>query len=147
MKGKGIEILMQKEKGENYAVFLVPENAVIENCDYEISKAPEPKTVKENKHLWAILNEISHFLGRSPQDVYKSLLAASNVKTEVKYILDEELDAYEEQFRCVKILDKPDSRHVFVKVYYGASKMNKDEILFLIDAAEKWKAKIISHRR
>lgn len=137
MKAKAIDKLTGE--GGTIAVFAISDDTLIKrDAFYEISRAVEPKTSAENRRLWAIINNIARATNKTSEQVYCRLLLVCNIRSEVRYILDEELEAIQAKFRCVKVLMKPDPRHLFVRIYFGVSKMNKEEVLFLIEAANMW---------
>lgn len=120
------EIARQLEKGELYKIAL--------------TKATSKRTNEQNKLMWALIHDIAVARGtkraNDDYDIYIEALERAGAKFDYMQILPPAETLLKEHFRAVKFVNafEQDGKiwHTY-KVYYGSSKMNKEEMNILLE--------------
>lgn len=106
------------------------------NC----SKAKSRRTIEQNKLMWAILHEIAVARGgeraNDDWDIYLEALERAGAKYEYIAVLPQAEELLKQQFRAVKKMNSFEHKgNTFnsYKVFYGSSKMNKEEMKLLLE--------------
>lgn len=109
---------------------------------YRIScnAAKSKRTIEQNKLLWSLIHEINVARGteRATDDwnIYIEALERAGAKYEYLAILPEAEELLKDQFRAIKLMNSFEHNgRTFnsYKVFYGSSKMNKEEMKLLLE--------------
>lgn len=152
LKGK-INDVVKNSKGdvivsfaiENYTTRDILDN-LKENNTYsiEVKQWKDKRTIDQNSLLWALISEIDKTInGIATPDSEMAIYISGLLKAGAKYttmVVDKKAETMlREKFRAIQFLHnfaKDDSYGVY-KVYYGSSKMTKEEFSLLIDAIKQ----------
>lgn len=130
---------------DNYSIRDITDNFnEQETYSIKIEKWKDKRTLDQNNLLWKLISEIDKTInGISTPDSEMSIYISALLKAGAKYttmVVDKRAELMlREKFRAVQFLHnfaKDDSYGVY-RVYYGSSKMTKEEFALLIDSIKQ----------
>ena len=134
------------ENGIPELVFSVPGLASqklisdLQKMDYrlQISEIKSKRSIQQNNYMWAIIDEIALKTGNEAEDIYLHLLEKAGAHYEYIACLPEAEDSLKAAFRVIKLMNQFEHNGKTFnqyRCYLGSSKLKKDEMAKLIDAA------------
>ena len=151
LKGK-VDDIVKSGKGDvivsfaisNYSQQQLIDKLVEDNYSITIEKFKDDRTLEQNRLLWKLISIIDETINgvatpESEMSIYISALLRAGAKyTHVvcEKRIEQEL---REKFRAVQFVHnyEMDDRYGVYRVYYGSSKMNKEEFALLVDAVKQ----------
>lgn len=130
---------------DNYSIRDITDNFnEQETYSIKIEKWKDKRTLDQNSLLWKLISEIDKTInGIATPDSEMSIYISALLKAGAKYttmVVDKRAELMlREKFRAVQFLHnfaKDDSYGVY-RVYYGSSKMTKEEFALLIDSIKQ----------
>ena len=130
---------------DNYSIRDITENLnEDETYSIEIKKWKDKRTLDQNSLLWGLINEIDKTInGVATPDSEMSIYISALLKAGAKYttmVVDKKAEMMlREKFRAIQFLHNfaKDENYGVYRVYYGSSKMTKEEFALLIDAIKQ----------
>lgn len=101
---------------------------------YDMEMEPAKKTQEQNRHLWALVNDIANMEGVTKDQAYQMLLVKADVAGRTETVSKEKLAEIQKDASATQILED-NGAFVKVKIYTGASEMDYMETEALISAA------------
>ena len=152
LKGK-VNDVVKNSKGDVIVSFAIDNYSIRDITDktneneiysIEIKKWKDKRTLDQNNFLWKLVSEIDKTInGVATPDSEMSIYISALLKAGAKYttmVVDKRAEMMlREKFRAVQFLhnfSKDDSYGVY-RVYYGSSKMTKEEFALLIDSIKQ----------
>lgn len=107
---------------------------------FKASEVKSKRSIEQNKFMWAMLDEICTALGGKREtdtwNLYIQALERAGAKYEYIAIVPKAHEILENQFRAVQKMNSFEHKGKTFdcyKVFYGSSKMNKDEMNLLLE--------------
>lgn len=130
---------------ENYTTRDVLDNLKEqETYSIEIKQWKDKRTLDQNSLLWKLISEIDKKInGIATPDSEMSIYISALLKAGAKYttmVVDKKAEMMlREKFRAVQFLHNfaKDENYGVYRVYYGSSKMTKEEFALLMDAIKQ----------
>lgn len=122
-------------------VIEAPYGIKIEDGKYlvEISDYKKNRSLSQNALLWKIINEISRKENGNyaeSQNIYLNLLKMAHAKYEYMLVKNEALNGLKSIYKDIQVIkEDKEKEQSIVRVYYGSSKMNTEEMSELIKVA------------
>lgn len=152
LKGK-LSDVVKNSKGDVIVSFAIENyttrdilDTLKENNTYsiEVKQWKDKRTIDQNSLLWALISEIDKTInGIATPDSEMSIYISALLKAGAKYttmVVDKKAEMMlREKFRAVQFLHNfaKDENYGVYRVYYGSSKMTKEEFALLIDAIKQ----------
>lgn len=149
LKGK-ISDVVRNSKGDVIVSFVVDNYSTRDITDnlkdsdiysIEVKKWKDKRTIDQNSLLWALISEIDKTInGVATPDSEMSIYISALLKAGAKYttmVVEKKAEMMlREKFRAVQFLHNyaKDDNYGVYRLYYGSSKMDKEEFALLIDA-------------
>ena len=115
-----------------------------ETYSIEIKQWKDKRTIDQNSLLWALISEIDKTInGVATPDSEMAIYISGLLKAGAKYttmVVDKNAETIlREKFRAIQFLHNfaKDDNYGVYRVYYGSSKMTKEEFALLIDAIKQ----------
>ena len=102
----------------------------------EIKTPKNDRTLRQNKLLWKLIHAIAKKQNQDDMEVYCAALERADALSDYIITATEMEDALRKTFRGVRFIRKQivnDKECNIYKVYLGSSKMNKKEMMELLD--------------
>lgn len=96
----------------------------------------EDKTNQQNRYIWKLIDKIDKKINgyrADPIGIYRSILQAANVKSEIYEAIPEAEKTLKRAFRVVELIDEGEEKNTY-RCYLGLSKLNKKEVSDFIEA-------------
>lgn len=152
LKGK-INDVVKNSKGDVIVSFAIDNYSIRDIIDktneneiysIEIKKWKDKRTLDQNSLLWALISEIDKTInGVATPDSEMSIYISALLKAGAKYttmVVEKKAEMMlREKFRAVQFLHNyaTDDNYGVYRLYYGSSKMTKEEFALLIDAIKQ----------
>lgn len=149
LKGK-ISDVVRNSKGDVIVSFVVDNYSTRDITDnlkdsdiysIEVKKWKDKRTIDQNSLMWALISEIDKTInGIATPDSEMAIYISALVKAGAKYttmVVEKKAEMMlREKFRAVQFLHNyaKDDNYGVYRLYYGSSKMDKEEFALLIDA-------------
>lgn len=107
----------------------------------EITKIKDKKTIKQNKYLWGLIEQIAHKQCQDEMEVYCQALQEANAKYTWLEGLPETKEKLLEVYRAVQITryeERYGKKFAIFKCYEGTSKYDKKELMDLLEIVQDW---------
>lgn len=130
---------------DNYSIRDITDNFnEQETYSIKIEKWKDKRTLDQNSLLWKLISEIDKTInGIATPDSEMSIYISALLKAGAKYttmVVDKRAELMlREKFRAVQFLHNfaKDDNYGVYRVYYGSSKMTKEEFALLIDSIKQ----------
>ena len=128
----------------NYSQQQLLDKLVEDSYSITIEKYKDDRTLEQNRLLWKLISIIDETInGVATPDSEMSIYISALLRAGAKYthLVCEKRMEHElrEKFRAVQFLHnyEMDDKYGVYRVYYGSSKMNKEEFALLVDAVKQ----------
>lgn len=101
---------------------------------YDMEVEPAKKTAEQNRHLWALINDIASMEGVTKDQAYQMLLVKADLSGKTETVPKEKLAEIQKDASATKIIED-NGAFVTVKIFTGASELDYMETEALISTA------------
>ena len=109
----------------------------------ELKEVRHPRTIKQNKKMWALIREIAEHeeMNQTEVEIYISALEEANAKYIYLLGTKEAENELRKNFRAVKVIRptyEKGKEYIVYKCFIGSSKFSTKEMIKLLDIVISW---------